>query len=85
MLQLKFYLAAKTIQSEKYNYGNWALDHYLDQIVVHIPEVLKEGPLADVNAKVTFHLEKLVEKLKLVEANLREYQGSIEMDSNFYL
>ena len=46
----------------------------LNKIVYHIPELVKQGPLAEVEEKVTHPLEEMVEKLKLVEANLEEYQ-----------
>ena len=57
----------------------------LQDMVAHIPEVVKEGPLVDVDTRVTRPLDEMVETLKLVEINLQEYQESIQMTSEFYL
>ena len=83
LLQLKLYKEADTIDSQ--NYDDWHSNHVLTETVGHIPEVVKEGPLAEVDGKVTRPLEEMVEALKLVEANLQEYRESIQMDSDFYL
>ena len=83
LLQLKLYMEADTIHSQDYDY--WHSNHVLTEIVGRIPEVVKEGPLAEVDGKVTRPLEEMVETLKLVEVNLQEYQESIRMDSDFYL
>ena len=84
-LQLKLHQAANTIDNEKYDYQSWVQHKLLNEIVFHIPEVVKDGPLAEVDDKITRPLEDMVEALKLVEANLQEYQESIRMDSDFYL
>ena len=76
-------MEADTIHRQNYDY--WHSNHILKEIVWRIPEVVKEGPLAEVDGKVTRPLEEMVEILKLVEANLQEYQESIRMDSDFYL
>ena len=83
LLQLKLYKEADTIDSQNYDY--WHSTHILTEIVGRMPEVVKEGPLAEVDGKVTRPLEEMVEILKLVETNLKEYQESIRMDSDFYL
>ena len=63
-LQLRLYQAARTINSNKYDYWSWAHSHILEEIVGKIPEVVKEGPLADVDTRVTQPLGEMVETLK---------------------
>ena len=50
-----------------------------------IPQVIQEGPIRVVNTKVDHPLLNMKRQLKTVETNLREYQDSIKMDSQFYL
>ena len=58
---------------------------HLLNTIYHIAYVIDRGPIRDMNNNVTKPLFERQEHLKIVEANLREYQNSIRMDNNFYL
>ena len=57
----------------------------LPYVVQNLPEVIRDGPLYDSNVQMMAPLDEMYNKLKMVETNLREYQESIKMDSQFYL
>ena len=57
----------------------------LPYVVQDLPEVIRDGPLYDSNIQMMAPLDEMCNKLKMVETNLREYQETIKMDSQFYL
>ena len=57
----------------------------LPYVVQNLPEVIHDGPIHDSNVQMMAPLDEMCNKLKMVEANLKEYQDSIKMDSQFYL
>ena len=57
----------------------------LPYVVHNLPEVIRDGPLYDSNIQMMAPLDEMCNKLKMVETNLKEYQESIKMDSQFYL
>ena len=57
----------------------------LNGIINKFPELIQNGPIADLQQKVIEPILAMQQQLKIVETNLREYQESIKMDSQFYL
>ena len=57
----------------------------LTNVVYHIGYVIEWGPYTEIRNNITKPLLEEQQLLKTVEANLKEYQDSIKMDSDFYL
>ena len=65
--------------------ADWAQHGFLEDIIENIQIVLRDGPIKAMNRNVTEPLLDMQRQLRIVETNLREYQESIKMDSQFYL
>ena len=59
--------------------------YYIINIALNFPIVLREGPIKIFETTVMKPLQDIREELKEFEMNLREYQDSIKMDTQFYL
>ena len=65
--------------------ADWAQDSQLEYIIENIPIVIRDGPIKAVNRNVTEPLLDMQRQLRTVKTNLRVYEDSIKMDSQFYL
>ena len=57
----------------------------LSIIIPEIPELIKYGPIRAMSSNIIDSLLRMQQQLTFFETNLREYQDSIKMDSQFYL
>lgn len=55
------------------------------EIITKIPEAIKEGPLHEAHILVTEQLDVITKGLQTLDLRLREYQLSIQMDSDFFM
>ena len=65
--------------------ADYAQGGFLEDIIENIPIVIRDGPIKAMNRNVTEPLLDMQQQLRTVETNLKEYQESIKMDSQFYL
>ena len=59
--------------------------YYIINIALNFPIVLREGPIKIFETTVMKPLQDIRERLEEFEMNLRNYQDSIKMDTQFYL
>ena len=64
--------------------GNWVRRGDLGGIIRLIPNVIQEN-INELNRNTIESMNDMRLKIKMVETNLKEYQDSIKMDSQFYL
>ena len=77
---------ARNVVSDKYDYRTWSyLVSAIGDITFHIPEIIKDKALAEVKDRVEEPLDEMVDKFKMIDANLQEYHETIKLDSTFYL
>ena len=79
--KLQLVKKALTVESLAYH----GREGNLNGIINKFPELIQNGPIADLQKKVMEPILAMQQQLKIVETNLREYQESIKMDSQFYL
>ena len=65
--------------------ADFAQGGQLERIIENIPKVIRDGPIKAMNRNVTEPPLDMQRQLRTVETNLKEYQESIKMDSQFYL
>ena len=81
--RLELVRKAMTVETVE-SMGNWVRRGDLGGIIGLIPNVIQEN-INELNRNTTESMNDMRLKTKVVETNLREYQDSIKMDSQFYL
>ena len=81
--RLELVKKAESVRQSNMQY--FAREGQLNHLIPGIPDVIKEEAIQCVQQHVMMPLYDMREKLKMVETNLRVYEDSIEMDTQFYL